>query len=138
MSHLEKLKKDLEEFVQNESEDGGKISENEDWLKDFSVEEDTVTFLADVTFTDEFLPIKIQVPESYPNGTFKYTLLNLSKNLKSEGGIEDVIDQIIEICEEKREIALNSLVTPTPKDQTESPWGTNPGKEIFLFFIFIF
>jgi hypothetical protein len=126
MSHLEKLKADFNEFVENEQQDGGKIAENEDWLKDFSLEEDTVTFHADVTFTDEFHPIKIQVPSTYPSGNFKYTLLNLTKTIKGES-LEDVIDQILSACEEKREIALNSLVTPTPKDQAESPWGTNPG-----------
>lgn len=33
------------------------------------------------------------------------------------------MDQVLNICQEKREVALNSLVTPTPKDKGESPWG---------------
>src|SRR5689334_16243060 len=96
------LEKDLKEFVAAEKEDGGKIQENEDWMKEFSLKDsETVSFLADLTFTEEFLPVLIQVPKSYPSGVYKYTILNLQKTLKAED-LNDAFDQVINICNEKR------------------------------------
>lgn len=122
------LEADFKEFVEAESQDGGKICDNADWAKDYLLKDDTITFSADVTFTDEYLPVHLQVPKSYPSGIYKYTILNLQKTFKAED-LGDAIDQLINICQEKRNVALNNLVTPTPKDKGESPWGS--GSEVW-------
>lgn len=105
-----------------------------DWMKDFIIKEDTLEFQADLTFTDEFLPVTLQVPKSFPSGVYKYTILNLAKNLKSES-FEEAIEEVIKACEEKREAVANGLVTPSPETETplgheKSPWEEDDFKEI--------
>jgi len=120
------LQKDFNNFVSKESKSGGVLIENADWLKDFKVVgPDTVSFLADCTFTEEYVPISIQVPKTYPSGNYKYTFFGITKIVKADS-IDEVINQAIMTCSEKRDLALNSFVSSTPKEQTPSLWGKDP------------
>lgn len=105
-----------------------------DWIKDFQIKEDVLQFEADLTFTEEFLPVTLQVPKTFPSGVYKYTVLNLSKNLKVET-FEEAIEEVIKACEEKREAVANGLVTPSPETETplgheKVPWEEDDFKEI--------
>eukprot|EP01080_Neovahlkampfia_damariscottae_P006918 gene6918-11081_t len=114
-SKEKKIKTDFENWLKDESEIIEGISE---WCKEFRIQNSEISFKVDLTFTEEFVPLKIKIPIStYPKGKYEMEV----RNIKQSFQVDDLISALMstfQFCEEERDVALGNLVTPTPLDTT--------------------
>lgn len=104
---------------------------------DVTVDSNSISFSADLTFMEEFEAVKIICPsDTFPKGRLTKHVTNLLGTYKvivkdeeqdfEADSLEAAIEHAVEFLETKRDEAANELLTPTPTSAPESPFPDTP------------
>lgn len=104
-------------------------------FKDIKLENNVFSCGVDLTFMEEFVPLKLTIPQTFPKGKYKLECEGINETKEYEAkDLADAIYQAFEgmnkfgnvcllglECEEVREIAIGNMVTQTAVEP-ETPW----------------